>query len=233
MEGVIEFHGFTGNHGEFIIKELAIVSDDNFYTILHFRSPYDKSELKPKYERTASWLERNYHHINWEYGDTSFSSNNMRVLCSRLKTIYTKGRQKQEFLRRFHHDVRLIPENSPKPINISYTVNCPYHTIGRCALSSACFYMRWLKQQRKPLDFTREVDRLLTFNNTNIDNKEDLASTGFYYSFDEEEEEETPSRCVIKCFYCRKNLENHNQDCFDNFKENVPQMYENIVPRKV
>lgn len=218
MEAVVEFHGFVDDLDEFIVKEIAVVSGTD-YTLLHCRSPYEKRQLDKKHRRIATWLENEYHRIPWSYGTAEYSDDVMRTLCSPFTTVYTKGRQKREFLQRFHVDVREIPESTPKP-SAAYRTHCPLHRTGkRCALKSACFYMEYMT--RKELDVTREADRIRSFANANVLNPCDLAAKGFYFSLD---------GCVARCARCEKELGDHDR-CVYGFAQNVPLLYENIVPR--
>lgn len=98
------------------------------YMILYFRSPYSRSELKSKYRLMAAWLERNFHKINWDYDDVVFSDNVMKALYLQFDIIYTKRLEKTEFVRRFHDDVRTIPEGAPKPSS-NCIVNCSHHNL--------------------------------------------------------------------------------------------------------
>src|SRR5436190_23136854 len=101
MEAVVEFHGFKDNNNRFIVKELAIVSKCfQFQTI--FMSPYTKDVLTSKMVRTALWLTRNFHHIDWDEGDVPYDKTLIRALLCTFNVVYTKGLEKAEFLRSFH-----------------------------------------------------------------------------------------------------------------------------------
>ena len=106
---VVEFHGFKSNSNRFIVKELAIVGK-SFQLQIVFKPPYSKDRLSEKMQKTAQWLTLYFHYITWEEGDVRFSKNLIRSLCKPFGVLYTKGREKAEFLRQFHSNVLEIDE---------------------------------------------------------------------------------------------------------------------------
>lgn len=113
---VVEFHAFQGNKRTFIVKELAIVAK-SFQCQIVFQPPFPKEKLNPKKLTTARWLEDNYHKISWDEGDFPYRANMIRTLCNPFTVIYTRGREKAEFLRKFHNDVRELDDLPCNEIN--------------------------------------------------------------------------------------------------------------------
>lgn len=144
MAAVIEFQGFYGNDDKFIIKELAIVSD-SFQTQILFKSPYCRSTLDNKQQRTARWLIRHLHGIKWSVGSVEYNESLIRLLCSNFNTIYTKGYDKVRFFKQFHPNVYELPSTkSHSPTNDDDVITCllPQHNNNnrfKCALKNAHF----------------------------------------------------------------------------------------------
>jgi hypothetical protein len=137
MAAVVEFHGFKDNDNRFIVKELAIVGR-NFQSQIVFKSPFSFYYLNSKMRRTARWLTRNFHHIKWDDTGVPYDEQIIRDLCKTFKVIYTKGLEKAEFLREFHHNVREIDWDRGEPGEVQCLL--PQHrgsSCGRCALQSA------------------------------------------------------------------------------------------------
>lgn len=221
-EGVVEFHGFRDNNGEFIIKELALVGDDKRYTHVFFKPPFFKFELDVHYHRMANWLERNLHHIKWDYGDLTYSEETMKTFCNYYDKIYTKGVEKTKFLQRFHHNVIQLPDDESMPKEKFGTqVKCPVHVErGPCALHRAVILMDWLKLQR---NYVREADRLESFDLSTIpsDKRSKMAKEGFYYDRNKDK---------VICFWCNDFYDWHIA-CVNYYVNNVPMEFDIIVPR--
>lgn len=211
---VIEFHGFKGKtEEEFVIKELALVSENNQYTLLHFHNKIDKSSLEKTYRRTVTWLEKNYHFIDWEYGTLTYSDEMMRGLCSHFKIIYTKGLEKKKFLSRFHNNVKELPLALPKLKVYDERLPCPAHSnkTVHCALQSGVHYMELLKSCT---GYYNELDRLFSFIDTLIppDLQVKYAKNGFYFNREKD---------AVLCVWCENNVQQHTA-CVKYYVHNIP-----------
>lgn len=132
---VIEFHGFKDNDNEFVVKELAIVSD-NFQTQLVFKAPYDRCLLNEKMQRTTRWLTRSFHKIRWEYGGVPYDMELIRSLCKPFATLYTRGLEKVRFLEHFHPDVKNLSTlfvNSNLSVD-NVKITCSEDDTSRCLI---------------------------------------------------------------------------------------------------
>lgn len=220
--GVVEFHAFRDNYGQYIVKELALVSGaDKCYTQIFFKPPFAKTELETHYRRMADWLETNLHRIPWEFGDTEFTEETMRTLCGYFDTIYTKGAEKVRYLQQFHNDVKQLPDTAPKT-KFGQQVECPVHILsGPCALHSAVALMDWLLLQR---DYVRESVRLESFSDcpdVSPNDYERLAKEGFYFD---------PCRKRVVCVWCNDFYDWHTS-CVRYYKNNIPVEFEVVIPR--
>ena len=210
---VADLHWFKGENNEFIVKEFALVNQNDNYALIHFKSPYAKSSLCEKLYREASYLERHYHKISWCSGETDFSDS---LIVDYLKTynhIYTKGREKADFLRKYHGDVREIPENFPKPDFTKptwCTDSCSIHRKlqnARCALVSAYHYLLLLTSNHdtilkgEEVDYMCENNRMESMRGCNFYGKKckrNFARQGFFYD----------GKSIV-CVYCGYDLECH------------------------
>ena len=135
---VVEFHAYYDNWDTFVVKELAIVSD-NYRTHLVFKPPYDRSLLGAKAQRTARWLKRHMHRIDWDEGGVNYNRYLIQALCSPFDVVYTRGLDKVRFLSMFHGNVMELPcekyqlyeEDAQCPLPQHQDVSVP------CALHSA------------------------------------------------------------------------------------------------
>ena len=142
MEAVVEFHGFKDNNNKFILKEFCIVGR-SYRTQIVFRPPYSFNFLNSKMKRTARWLTRHFHHIKWDDGEIEYSEELIRSLCKPFEVIHTKGLEKAQFLREFHHNVKEI--NIENSSDSKEFIDCIIHkNIENCALMSAKYYARKL-----------------------------------------------------------------------------------------
>lgn len=149
MYCVVEFHGFRDGANKWIVKELAIVGPLFTFNVV-FKSPYPKDCITCRKTRwSITWLEHNYHMIQWEDGTVPFKHSLVYMLLKPFDTVYTKGLEKKEFLDRFHGDVREVEENAS--VDESKTVCCclPQHKDNtKCALKNARMYNDFLTKTK-------------------------------------------------------------------------------------
>lgn len=138
---VVEFQAFQDNDNRFIIKELAVVGGSLNCQII-FKPPYGVASLNDKMRRTARWLTR-HHGIRWDDGSIPYNESLITALCIPFKVIYTKGREKAEFLRGFHPNVREIVGPSISDLYIT-SVDCIMGYHKKCALCAACTLQGYL-----------------------------------------------------------------------------------------
>ena len=220
MDGcaVVEFHGFRGNSNEFILKEIAIVDSNNRYTLLFFKSPYDRQHLTAYYRRMVNWLEKYYHGITWEYGEFTYSDDTVEKLLSIFSTLYTKGLEKANYLRKFHSNVQQLNDTLAKPQFEKIEALCPVHASGRCSLKSGIHYMNLLKRQ---YDYTRESCRLDSFQKSDlpVDKCIEYAKKGFYFD---------ANIGGIICAWCDDDMKYHTA-CVSYYVNNIPIEYDEII----
>ena len=145
---VVEFHAFTDNNNRFIVKELAVVGDSYRCQVI-FKPPYSIDQLNSKVRRTTRWLSRHYHGIPWDEGSVPYNESLITALCIPFKSIYTKGREKAEFLRQFHPNVREV--DGPTIVDAQKSNICLLDH-EKCALRSACTLHHYLSSVTDEID---------------------------------------------------------------------------------
>ena len=128
-----------------------------------FLPPYDTTSLDEKTDESNEWLERHQHRLRWDGGYTPYTDmpHTIVQICSNFSMIYTKGLEKMDFLRTYHHSVvDLNEENTLMASNSSgkrhTSVRCPsreYHRglLNHCALHNAMYYSDCLVTTMKDL----------------------------------------------------------------------------------
>lgn len=119
MTTFIDLQGFMGNNKTFILKELAIIDNNNcsIPNSYLFKSPYSYAALGEKYKKQAYWIYKNYHGLSWYAGCIEYSEVSRFIihLLQNSHCIFVKGYEKALWLKQFCGvDV----------INIE-TLNCP------------------------------------------------------------------------------------------------------------
>jgi hypothetical protein len=101
---IIEFQAFRGNNKRYIIKELVIL-DLQTYVIypFMFKPPVSFNKLNLKAKITNRWIAKNFHHIEWNEGFTSYKDleNIMFHFCQEFTKVYTKGLEKSNWIKLF------------------------------------------------------------------------------------------------------------------------------------
>jgi len=103
-KGIIEFQAFRGNNNEFIIKELVFLDLQTLVVFpFLFKPPFSFNKLTNKAKKTNKWLMRNFHHIEWCDGFTTYNSleSVMQHFCSEFTSIYTRGLEKCNWVQKY------------------------------------------------------------------------------------------------------------------------------------
>lgn len=99
----LDVQGFKTN-GEFIFKELALVSKDE-RVIQHylFEPPFPYSALNDKDRTSNAWLTHNGHNLAWYCGVTKYSKlpGIIENIGRTYKCIFLKGAEKKQWLERY------------------------------------------------------------------------------------------------------------------------------------
>jgi hypothetical protein len=231
----VDMHWFKGTSNQIIVKEIGIVDQLNSFVVLHFKSPFAKSELNAKLRKQVTWAENNYHKIRWEDGNFIYTDELLISYLEGYDKIYTKGTEKAKFLRRLHKNVCCLPDEIEKP-NFNYFTSswcynaCEIHhrnPQGRCALFAAVHYNTLImKNMDSSPNFMCENNRMLSmkkcqfYSNTE---KKNFARYGFFYNGRE-----------IQCVYCKQALKYHTaRVCCIGGKAQEPFNFSILVPTYV
>lgn len=149
---IIDLQSFTTDNNKFIPKELAAY---NGYEICHyvFKPPFPFDMLKLNYQRSAKWLIKNYHSINWQTGFTDLHQfqNIMYDLSKKADTIYVKGKEKADYIQKFTN--KIVVEMDEHPAIIHQKAMCFYHNNTNkcvCALTNVHYlYNNFMRCKKK------------------------------------------------------------------------------------
>lgn len=140
---ILDVQGFKLENNKFIPKELAAY-DGNRICHYIFKPPFGIGCLSPGTLKQTKWLMENHHCIDWSVGFTplyKFASIISDLTKNKTTTIYVKGREKAEFLRKY--STQPITELEEKPTIKKSPPRCLYHLNNVnycvCALSNVYF----------------------------------------------------------------------------------------------
>lgn len=160
---VVDFEGFKHKSKPFVVKELAVCSDN--LDAMTFKPPSDFAQLTHEEQRGFSWCTHNLHGIHWCDGMYDYSDLYPIATAIRLrhpKTLfYSKGTEKCAFLTKL---VGFTVQNledlgCPKVDELNDLDSaqvCPIHCkccapesrlVSHCALRKVILFSKWLKEQ--------------------------------------------------------------------------------------
>lgn len=162
MDYIVDVQGFKKPFDEFVLKEFSIIevkSDEAAEPLtLLLKPPCAWSALPAKYKTMNSWLQRNYHGIDWTTGDVSYQAATKRVrsILQRARTIFVKGLEKKSWIASFVGkspssivDMESLDCPSLRKLpTIASTVGCPHHANilkYNCAEANVKSLKNWLK----------------------------------------------------------------------------------------
>jgi len=98
---IIDIQGFQFKNNEYIPKELAFYDSEHRIGHYIFESPYHESVLSSKNRRTANWLIKYHHGIDWndEFVQGSKFGKIISFLTNTVKFVYVKGSMKADILK--------------------------------------------------------------------------------------------------------------------------------------
>ena len=96
---IIDIQGFKGHNNKFLVKELAILHNENEVQHFILKAPFDFNKLPLELQEQARWLHQNHHGLSWEGGSVTFHSVKQFLLHNlRNKIVYVKGCEKRNWL---------------------------------------------------------------------------------------------------------------------------------------
>jgi len=163
MDIIVDIQGFSDISSNFLPKEVAIVTLHASFTGHWILLPrYSFEALPEKSRRENNWLTQNYHGIEWFDGETDeeYFTTQLREITRLVRNIYTRGKEKADFLQRMlSRSVYNLEGISPPFKNLPedekagrqrcihhgfrYSPTIKYH----CALRNAFKLKRWLLEQ--------------------------------------------------------------------------------------
>ncbi|GBM31846.1 hypothetical protein AVEN_56941-1 [Araneus ventricosus] len=143
---IIELEGFQISPDKFIVKEVAVCTEDGLTGNWRFKPPYSFEVLGIKKQIEYSWVSRNIYGIRWDYGHLPYAElySNLSYLFNKYSCINIKGYQKRNFL-------EFLSGSDCFDIKYSkvggFSVVCPHHHkkhFQHCALHKAIAYRKAL-----------------------------------------------------------------------------------------
>lgn len=131
MNIVIDVQGFKIENNKFIAKELAAY-DGCHITHYIFKQPFEMKLLPPDVQREVVWLMKNHHCIPWSEGFTPLYkfSNIIKSLTSKSGSVYVKGAEKANILRRYSY--KPVIELDEQPPLQPDKAKCFFHKKENC-----------------------------------------------------------------------------------------------------
>lgn len=120
MEFIMDVQGFKGEHNQFIIKELAIISTDGqLYELQLFQPPCTFNELSEIVQQQVHYLEKHFHGLYWKSGFQPYSELHQTLKNLNLSgVVYVKGSEKKIFV------TQLLSNYAVNVVNIE-ELGCP------------------------------------------------------------------------------------------------------------
>lgn len=154
---IVDLQGFKlHNNNTFICKEIAVVDIEScelrFET---FRPPFPWTDLDEKSKKSARWLTKNHHNLEWCSGNIPYI--NFEVVIQGLldtdeiEKVYVKGEEKKRWLECISHKkiINLEQFNCPSlkelhtPLQTEF---CNLH-INNCAVRNVNTLRKWFKNK--------------------------------------------------------------------------------------
>jgi len=139
MSAIVDLQGFSGPKGQFVLKEVAILTHGMTLPVVYqFAPPYPWNDLSSDLQRRNAWLERNYLGLKWNSGTTPYDriEDILNSHLGLIEKIYVKGREKVEWLRTLLQSTHHLIENLENdyddddddiPSLRKLTSTCPHH----------------------------------------------------------------------------------------------------------
>lgn len=152
MDVFVDLQGFRGVNGEFIPKEIAVISADGYKVeTLLIEPPENYSELPPSVKKEVSYLEKHFHGLPWGSGYVNFEEFELEVkrILQCFDTVYVKGNEKLNVLNFLNKNiVNLEQFGCPTLRQLrkkTKAVQCTQHTIDNpvCALENVLILSEW------------------------------------------------------------------------------------------
>lgn len=149
---VVDIQFVAGNYGQLFAKEVVFLFTNSITPTYHlFKCPYSENELDAKAINQNKYTYNNINGLNWS--DGSIEYNNMSQIFNGIKdfTIIVKGRQKQDFVKKFLVDSEIIDLDTGCSLKTmrNYSHSCPIHNhfYERCAINNVFKLLIFMEKQ--------------------------------------------------------------------------------------
>lgn len=158
----IDVQGFKGSYNQFILKEIAVLSEENQVQHFIIQPTQSCSNLPHHLQVQAQWLYNNYHNLSWNGGFTDLDPV-VKWISQILKEkhIYVKGAEKVKWIIDLF---QLDKENVC--IEDLDRIGCPnldtlrktFTTEPRCMLHSGCCALQNTYLCKKFIEKNKEIN---------------------------------------------------------------------------
>lgn len=151
MSAIVDVQGFKTEDNKFIVKEIAIFSDNQQHVFL-IKAPFPFSDLTETEKKQVRWIERN-RKIYWSSGNIPYA--NHKILLAGFlkdKNVYCKGLEKVSWIRNITNNsiVYNLEDNGCPNLFELYSkyssfknVSCCIHHSTVCALKNVLCLRNW------------------------------------------------------------------------------------------
>lgn len=138
---IIDVQGFKTSVTNFTPKELAAFDGTKYFHVI-FEQPFPFECLSNHLKKSANWLIKNHHCINWNQGFTPLNCLQpiLQQLTQNIDIVFVKGLEKSVFIRNLVQVPVIDLGNLTTPIQARKPL-CYFHSTETCicALSNVFF----------------------------------------------------------------------------------------------
>lgn len=163
MKYIVDIQALKQPINQFVVKELAIhrIGCSDEPKVFFFQPPFDWKFLPARYKAENKWLDRNYHKINWNYGDYPYEciETILYLELFEAEAIFVKGQQKLDWLKRYVDNVYNVEDlQNCVSLKVMYEWEqksdvCQYHQDSKtnCAARNVLLIEKFLLTNTSPI----------------------------------------------------------------------------------
>ena len=160
----VDFQYFRQPGGDFLVKEMAIISleTDLEPTVLLFKAPYRWCRLSEKYRSKNINIQRNLHGLSWDSGFYNYKElgSLIRETLQDSHKIYAIGDEKKKFMQRFYINTFVITDLGYLQVDTAKVVHfCSNHDFRykiQCATQNVKMMKKFMNAQKEWEDVAME-----------------------------------------------------------------------------
>lgn len=151
---ILDLQGFKITNNIFICKEISVVDiQSGLCKTATFKPPFPWSDLDEKSKRTARWLTKYHHNLQWYSGDIAYldvENHIQGLLDNQIDKVYVKGSEKMVWLQKIIHIkiINLEELNCPslRELQVEDAIVCHPHILN-CVTRNVKILRQWFNQK--------------------------------------------------------------------------------------